>query len=209
MPTPRFSGPPHDRHRHRDAGSHACCSPIPRTPTGRRPSLDVHFSSRTDEWSTPPWLFDALDHEFGFTLDVCATAANARCARFFTRAEDGLRQSWAGEVCWMNPPYGAGIAAWMRKAHAATSEEDATVVALVPSRTDTRWWHEVVMHHEIRLFRGRLRFGEASTSAPFPSAVVVMRPRGFRLVSFPKVPAATPAAVEPSPSAGPLPAVTS
>ncbi|MGE3310918.1 MAG: DNA N-6-adenine-methyltransferase [Limisphaerales bacterium] len=144
----------------------------------------VHFSSKTDEWPTPQWLFDALDREFGFTLDPCSTDANAKCPRHFTRAEDGLRQSWAGETVFMNPPYGEQIGRWMAKAHHAAVEERATVVCLVPARTDTKWWHAFAMKHEIRLLRGRLRFGEASASAPFPSAVVVMRPSSFRLRAF-------------------------
>ena len=151
---------------------------------GQRRGLAVHFSSKTDEWATPQWLFDALDREFGFTLDSCSTHQNAKCARHFTRAEDGLTQSWANEVVWMNPPYGQGIGAWIAKAFDAAQHEQATVVCLVPARTDTRWWHRYVMKHEIRLLRGRLRFGEATASAPFPSAIVVMRPRCFRLVGF-------------------------
>jgi hypothetical protein len=70
----------------------------------RRP-VSVHFSSATDLWSTPQDLFDKLDREFGFTLDVCATADNAKCAKFYTKAEDGLAQPWSG-VCWMNPLHG-------------------------------------------------------------------------------------------------------
>lgn len=144
----------------------------------------VHYSSKTDEWPTPQWLFDALDREFGFTLDPCSTNANTKCAKHFTRAEDGLRQSWVGETVFMNPPYGERIGRWMAKAHEAATEEQATVVCLVPARTDTRWWHAFAMKHEIRLLRGRLRFGEASASAPFPSAIVVMRPSTFRLRAY-------------------------
>lgn len=143
--------------------------------------LSVHFSSQTDEWPTPDWLFDALDREFGFTLDPCSTDENAKCRKHFTRSEDGLLQSWEGETVFMNPPYGVQIAKWMAKAHSAASRELATVVCLVPARTDTKWWHAFAMRHEIRLLRGRLRFGDATTSAPFPSAVVVMRPATFRL----------------------------
>ncbi|MGE3311312.1 MAG: DNA N-6-adenine-methyltransferase [Limisphaerales bacterium] len=146
--------------------------------------LAVHFSSQTDEWATPQWLFEALNREFGFTLDPCSTHQNAKCARHFTREEDGLSRSWANEVVWMNPPYGQGIGAWISKAFDAARLDQALVVCLIPSRTDTRWWHRYVMKHEIRLLRGRLRFGEATASAPFPSAIVVMRPRSFQLIGF-------------------------
>jgi hypothetical protein len=71
----------------------------------------------------------------------------------------------------MNPPYGRDIGKWMKKA----SESDATVVCLVPARTDTKWWHDYAMKGEITFIRGRLKFGNAVNSAPFPSAVVVFR----------------------------------
>jgi phage N-6-adenine-methyltransferase len=143
-------------------------------PTGEN-RLAVHFQSRTDLWATPWDFFRELDREFGFDLDVCAVAANAKCARYFTPEADGLRQEWRG-VCWMNPPYGREIGRWVTKALHA-SREGAAVVALVPARTDTAWWHSAVMAAaEVRLVRGRLRFGDASHAAPFPSAVVVFRP---------------------------------
>jgi site-specific DNA-methyltransferase (adenine-specific) len=144
----------------------------------------VHFSSASDEWATPQWLFESLNMEFGFTLDVCSTHENAKCQRHFTREEDGLKRIWAGEICWMNPPYGRTIKYWMAKAHQASVVEEATVVCLVPSRTDTVWWHLFAMRHEIRLLKGRLKFGDGTGSAPFPSALVVMRPASFSLKSF-------------------------
>lgn len=135
--------------------------------------MNIHFSSATDLHATPQDFFDKLNAEFGFEIDVCATPDNAKCARFFTKAENGLAQNWRG-VCWMNPPYGREIGAWMAKAH-ESARGGATVVCLVPARTDTRWWHEYAIKHEIRFIRGRLKFGDAKNSAPFPSAVVVMK----------------------------------
>lgn len=76
----------------------------------------------------------------------------------------------------MNPPYGREIGAWMKKADEAAMS-GTTVVCLVPARTDTKWWHEHAIHHEVRFIRGRLKFGDAKSNAPFPSAVVVMRPK--------------------------------
>ena len=137
--------------------------------------MAVHFSSATDAWGTPMWLFRQLDDEFRFTLDVCAHKDNAKCEKFFSRAENGLAQNWGANVCWMNPPYGDEIAAWMRKAYTA-SQDGATVVCLIPSRTDTEWWHSYAMHGEIRFIKGRLKFGGADSGAPFPSAIVVFRP---------------------------------
>lgn len=140
------------------------------------------FSSATEEWVTPQWLFDALNKEFGFTLDVCATHANAKCKRHFTKVEDGLSQDWADHVAWMNPPYGRAIAKWMKRAREA-ARRGATVVSLVPARTDTVWWHRYAMKGEIRLLKGRLRFSGSKNSAPFPSAIVVFRPPTFQLVA--------------------------
>ncbi len=136
--------------------------------------MAVHFSSETDEWETPQDFFDRLNEEFHFTLDVCATPENAKCSKFFTKRENGLLQKWTG-VCWMNPPYGREIGKWVQKAY-ESALEGATVVCLLPARTDTAWWHDYCMKGEIRFVRGRLKFGNATENAPFPSAVVIFRP---------------------------------
>lgn len=134
-----------------------------------RPS--VHFSSDTVEWATPHDLFAELNEVFHFDLDACATPANAKCPRFFTKEQNALTKRWAGTV-WMNPPYGREIARFMEKAY-QESLSGSTVVCLVPSRTDTDWWHRYAKRGQIIHLRGRLKFGGASTSAPFPSAIVI------------------------------------
>lgn len=136
-------------------------------------NTDLMFSSKTDMWSTPQATFDSLDLEFHFDLDVCALAENAKCARFFTPDVDGLKQIWNG-VCWMNPPYGREIAKWIRKAY-QSSKLGATVVCLLPARTDTAAWHDYCMKGEVRFIRGRLKFGGHKNPAPFPSAIVIFR----------------------------------
>jgi len=135
--------------------------------------MNVHFSSETDLWSTPQATFDKLHAEFGFALDVCAIPENAKCPRFFSPEQDGLTQEWRG-ICWMNPPYGREIGRWMRKAY-ESSRAGATVVCLVPARTDTAWWHDYAVKGEIRFIRGRLKFGGQANSAPFPSAIVIFK----------------------------------
>jgi phage N-6-adenine-methyltransferase len=134
-------------------------------------------SSLTDEWATPQSLFDQLDAEFGFELDVCASDWNHKTERYFDRFDDGLAQQWSG-VCWMNPPYGREISAWMRKAY-ESSGGGATVVCLVPARTDTAWWHDYAIKGEVRFLRGRVKFvgrdGDGKNAAPFPSAIVIFR----------------------------------
>ena len=139
----------------------------------------VHYSSATDEWAAPQAFFDEQDARWHFTLDVCATPDNAKCARHYTKASDGLSQSWAGERCWMNPPYGRAIGHWMRKAY-EESRGGALVVCLVPARTDTAWWHDYAAKGEVRLLRGRLKFGDGKKSAPFPSALVVFKAHNER-----------------------------
>lgn len=129
------------------------------------------FSSRTDNWATPQDFFDRLNAEFGFEVDVCALPSNAKCKKFYTPAMDGLKQDWKG-ICFMNPPYGREIAKWIKKAY-ESSLAGATVVCLIPSRTDTGYWHQYCMKGEIRLVEKRLKFGNAKNSAPFPSAVVI------------------------------------
>tara|TARA_R110000824_G_scaffold337875_2_gene524430 strand:- start:407 stop:877 length:471 start_codon:yes stop_codon:yes gene_type:complete len=138
----------------------------------------VHFSSKTSAWSTPQAFFDSLNEKWNFELDVCATIENAKVDHFFDEQEDGLSQDWSPFVCWMNPPYGREIAKWMAKA-LEESSKGATVVCLVPSRTDTAWWHDYAMKGDIDFIRGRLKFGGNKNSAPFPSAVVVFRPRDY------------------------------
>lgn len=136
---------------------------------------EVLFSSNTGVWETPQGFFDVLDSEFHFTLGACALPSNAKCARYYTPEQDGLSQPWDG-VVWCNPPYGRDVALWIQKA-ARSSHGGATVVMLLPARTDTAWFHDYIYHRaEVRFVRGRLRFGVARSGAPFPSMVVVFRP---------------------------------
>jgi len=132
------------------------------------------LSSRSQEWSTPKELFDQLNGIFRFTLDPCATCENAKCKNYFTKAEDGMRQPWIGRV-FMNPPYGRQVGKWVRKAFDEAQQNAELVLCLLPARTDTRWWHQYCMRGEIVFIKGRLKFGEARNSAPFPSALVLFR----------------------------------
>jgi phage N-6-adenine-methyltransferase len=136
------------------------------------------YSSASAEWETPLELFDALNEIFHFTLDVCATPLNAKCARYYTKADDGLSSVWHG-VCWMNPPYGREIGMWVKKAYESTIGARAVVVCLLPARTDTRWWHDYVIKHAFKILflPGRLKFSKNGVApksrAPFPSALVI------------------------------------
>lgn len=144
--------------------------------------MSVHFSSKTDLWATPQATFDQLSAEFGpFDVDVCAIADNAKAATYYTPEQDGLQQQWRGR-CWMNPPYGREIGKWVAKAKRHAEAGDATVVCLLPARTDTAWWHDNVAEAAlVRFIRGRLKFGGAKHAAPFPSAVVVFQGKAVEL----------------------------
>ena len=133
------------------------------------------FSSNSPEWATPQDFFDKLNAEFNFTLDPCATPENAKCKRFFTEKENGLLQPWTGETVFCNPPYGRAIKNWVKKAY-NEAKAGATVVLLIPARTDTAYFHDYINgRHEVRFIRGRLHFNDSKQSAPFPSMVVIMR----------------------------------
>ena len=132
------------------------------------------YSSQTDLWETPQNLFDELNSEFHFDIDVCALSENAKCGRYYTPEQDGLSQPWIGN-CWCNPPYGREVGQWVRRAFLA-SVSGSTVVMLLPARTDTKWFHEYIYNKvEVRFLKGRLKFGNSKNSAPFPSMIVIFR----------------------------------
>ncbi|WP_251861950.1 phage N-6-adenine-methyltransferase [Clostridium sp. Marseille-Q2269] len=135
----------------------------------------IMFSSKTDLWATPQNFFDKLNKEFDFDLDPCATHENAKCSKYFTKEIDGLKQDWQGHKVFCNPPYGRAIKDWVRKCYEESLKLNTTVVMLIPARTDTKYFHEYIYNKvkEIRFIKGRLKFGDAKNSAPFPSMVVV------------------------------------
>lgn len=134
----------------------------------------VHFSSKTNEWTTPQDLFEKLNNIFHFTLDPCCTRETAKCSRYFTIDDDGLSKSWHREIVFMNPPYGDEIGRWMRKAYRESQWTPTPVVCLIPARTDTEFWHGQVMKaHYVHLVKGHIHFGSSEAGAPFPSAIVV------------------------------------
>lgn len=134
---------------------------------------DLH-KGWSNNWATPQDFFDKLNDEFHFTLDVCADESNHKCSKYFNEDQDGLVQDWGRNTCFMNPPYGREITKWVRKA----VESNTTVVCLLPAKTDTRWFHDYIYHKaEIRFVKGRIKFGESKSPAPFGSMVVIFRPK--------------------------------
>lgn len=139
----------------------------------------VLFQSNSDEWPTPQELFNRLDAEFHFDLDPCATPNNAKCAKYYTADDDGLKKSWGGYKVFCNPPY-SKISQWVRKCYEESLKPNTVVVLLIPSRTDTKWFHDYIYHRsEVRFVKGRIKFGSAKNNAPFPSMVVIFRSAGM------------------------------
>lgn len=140
-----------------------------------RSNLNGLFSSKNIEWETPQSFFDELNNEFHFTLDSCALPHNAKCERFYTPEQDGLSQDWEGERVFCNPPYGSSIYNWIRKCSLESKKPNTLVVALIPVRTDTKYFHEFIYKKvkEIRFVKGRLKFSNSKQLAPFPSMVVI------------------------------------
>ena len=125
--------------------------------------MSVHFSSQTDHWSTPKEVYEELNKEFNFDFDPCKLHSPI----------DGLTIPW-GKSNFINPPY-SDISNWLKKGFQEWVDEKVCVF-LIPSRTDTRWWHDYVMKAtEIRFIKGRLKFGGAKNSAPFPSCIVIFK----------------------------------
>lgn len=174
----------------------------------------IEAPAATVEWGTPPELFSQLHARFHFDLDVCAQPWNAKCACYFTPADDALTRSWAPHTCWMNPPYGKTLSLWLAKAR-CEAIGGATVVCLIPGRTDNRWWHNCIappqgrvlrlgygvtalgqvmligsegMVTEITFIRGRVCFvrpdGTPADAPTYPSAVVVFAPPGITLPAW-------------------------
>lgn len=138
-------------------------------------NIEVMFSSKSDEWATPQHIFDELNNEFEFDLDVCANESNHKCDDYYSIEDDGLSKDWSGRRVFCNPPY-SNIAEWVKKAFYETKNDNTLVVLLIPSRTDTKYFQNYIYNRsEIRFIKGRLKFGNSKNSAPFPSMIVIFR----------------------------------
>ena len=137
-------------------------------------NTNVMFSSSKDDWSTPQDFFDKLDSKYNFTLDPCANDANHKCKKYYTKNDNGLSRNWGGERCFVNPPYGKEIGKWVKKCYEESKRDNTLVVMLIPARTDTRYFHDYIYGKaEIQFIKGRLKFGNGTSPAPFPSMVVI------------------------------------
>jgi phage N-6-adenine-methyltransferase len=140
------------------------------------------------EWETPKIIFDRLNKEFIFTLDLAASSVNAKCTNYYSKSDNAFKHTWNG-ICWLNPPFGSKeypLRKWIEKAY-RDSKKGATVVILLPVRSNTNWWHEFCMHaKEVRFIRGRLKFGDMVHGLPQPLAIVIFENHkgGTQFTSF-------------------------
>lgn len=141
------------------------------------------FDSVKQDWATHWDFFKPLNEEFKFTVDGAADAENKKLKRFFSAKEDGLKQDWSNEVVWCNPPYGRGVPDWLKKGK-ESAKQNCISVFLIPSRTNTIWFHKLCMTaDEIRFVKGRPKFynfasddKEAAHGLPVPLCLVIYRP---------------------------------
>lgn len=147
---------------------------------------ELMFSNKNNAWCTPRDFFNELNKEFNFILDPCCMPKSALCDKYYTPNEDGLKQDWSGEVVFVNPPYGREIGKWVKKSYEEGQKENTIIVMLIPSRTDTRYFHNYIYNKaEIRFIKGRLKFIDLDfkgdekdrklSPAPFPSMIVIFR----------------------------------
>lgn len=149
-------------------------SPITQAGTNSSLMAPGLFSSRSEEWETPQYVYDYLNGIFRFDIDVCASGHNAKHKSYFSKEDDALQQDWGAKSCFMNPPYGRKIIKFMEKAY-AESRKNAKVVVLITARTDTEWFHKYASKAEMIWFiRGRISFGSTGEGrAPFPSCIII------------------------------------
>lgn len=144
------------------------------------------FSNKNNAWCTPRDFFNKLNQEFNFNLDPCCMPKSALCIKYFTPEEDGLKQNWGGYTVFVNPPYGREIGKWVKKSYEESNKPNTIIVMLIPSRTDTRYFHNYILNKaELRFIKGRLKFVDMDyagdekdrkmSPAPFPSMLVIFR----------------------------------
>ncbi|MCC6117631.1 phage N-6-adenine-methyltransferase [Lactiplantibacillus plantarum] len=142
------------------------------------------FTSNKEDWETPSDFFNDLNKKYHFKWDLAASDDNAKCSNYFTHDDNSLEQNWGGldGNLFINPPYGRELKLWVEKASKTHLKSGQYLVMLIPSRTDTSYWHDYIFNHaEIEFLRGRLKFevgGISGDSAPFPSALVIYKGYG-------------------------------
>jgi phage N-6-adenine-methyltransferase len=148
-----------------------------------------NFKSNKIEYSTPIKLFDVLNKEFNFTLDVCALPENFKCNKYFTPEIDGLIQDWKG-VCWMNPPFNKDLKKWVLKAHSESKKHNSIVCCLIPVRSNTIWWKDVCLEAEIRFIVGEVNFNDLDRGLWLPMCFMIFGTKNkgkFSYINYKKI----------------------
>lgn len=147
--------------------------------------MNVHYSSKKQTWETPQDFFNKLNNIFCFTLDSCAENETAKVSRYFTIEDDALCKDWEG-VVWCNPPYGREQVKFIEKAYHESVKHNSTVVMLIPARTETKVWQNLIFKsaNQVCFVKGRLKFGGSKDNAPFPSALVIFGKGNYDLSDF-------------------------
>lgn len=138
------------------------------------PKIDDSLElNSTDDWATPQAFFDELNNRYHFTLDPCASETNAKCAKYYTKVQDGLKQEWAGEVCWVNPPYSKSeLKSWVKKCYDEGAKGTKIALLLPTTTCSATYFHEYVLGKAgIEFVRGRLHFNDGDKAAPFASII--------------------------------------
>lgn len=127
---------------------------------------------KTDQLETPPWLFNHFNRIFRFTIDACASNANAMLNRRWTLDDNCLLKNWSDEIVWLNPPY-SNPGPFLAKA-----PEAYACVALVKGDPSTQWWQEHVENKACMIWlpkRVKFYLGRKPTihAASFPSVALL------------------------------------
>jgi len=134
------------------------------------------FNRDKTNYETPDNIFNPLNEKYHFTLDVAADNENHKCDNYYSQEDDGLNKDWGINICWMNPPFGRGLKKWVAKAH-SESLKGATVVCLIPVRTNTNWWHDYCLQADVEFIKGEVTFKGYDRGLWMPFAIVVFSPK--------------------------------
>lgn len=131
-----------------------------------------NFNSDKIEYSTPLSLFKPLAEEFNLEIDVCASKENHKLNTYWTIEDDALKQNWIGN-CWMNPPFSRQLNKWVKKARQDSKKFGGTKVCLIPVRSNTMWWKEVIKDAEIRFIIGEVNFNNEERGLWLPMCILI------------------------------------
>lgn len=148
-----------------------------------------NFKSDKIEYSTPQKLYDFINKEFNFEIDVCASESNKKCNKYFNVKMDGLKQNWTGK-CWMNPPFNKELKKWVIKAKQESEKHKSIICCLIPVRSNTNWWKECCESSEIRFIIGEVNFNELERGLWLPMCLMIFGTENkgkFSIINYRKI----------------------